>query len=557
MDLEVGQTLGPYRITERLVAGGMAKVYRALQPSTGRDVAIKVLPAVQGSEAVSRFQREAQLLGSMQHPYILPLIDAGSEGDWYYLVMPLMRSGDLADRLLWQNGAMPFADVRRIGLQLADALDYAHSRGIVHRDLKPANVLMDERGNGLLSDFGIALPRGGERLTQVGYALGTPEYLAPEQAGGDTDVRSDLYSLGVIIYQMATGKLPFNVRGPTAWVKAHQEDAVPAPRTKNADVPEALERVIMKALQKDPAQRWSSAAELGAALREALPEPREVDHSTIPTLVTTQPRTIPPAAPPPAGVAPAASRRWVVPVILGVLVLGGAVAIFRPRSTPPPARAAVATPPAPVPTEAPVTAAAKASAITTEPAQAFDNFDDKRFDGAYDSTRWVPSRADQHVTNVQKEGALEIITTQRELGILASFANSRVRSVRARVRLEGPLLAGSATLGVSVSRASQPNAWVACYVYATRNALRATPACTDQRRRDFASGGAANLDAWHEVTLRFDTSGQATFDVDGQAVGTMPWTRDEAADTWYVMLSGWSEDGQEVRGAVDWVEVIR
>ena len=553
MDLEVGQTLGPYRITERLVAGGMAKVYRALQPSTGRDVAIKVLPAVQGSEAVARFQREAQLLGGMQHPHILPLIDAGNEGDWHYLVMPLMRSGDLADRLLWQNGAMPFADVRRISLQLADALDYAHSRGIVHRDLKPANVLMDERGNALLSDFGIALPRGGERLTQVGYALGTPEYLAPEQAHGDTDSRSDLYSLGVIIYQMSTGKLPFNVRGPTAWVKAHQEDAVPTPRSKNAEVPEALERVIMRTLQKDPAQRWSGAAELGAALREALPEPREVDHSTIPTLVTTQPRTIPSPVAQPTAVAPAASKRWIIPVILGVIFLGGAAAIFRPRPSPPPAAPVSAAPP--VPTVA--APAAPVSIAAAEPARAYDNFADQRFDGAYDAARWVPSRADQHVSNVQKGGVLEISTTQREQGLLASFAASRVRSVRARVRLEGPVLAGEGTLGVSVSRASQPNAWVACYVYATRNALRATPACTDQRRRDFASGGAANLDAWHEVNLRFDTPGQATFEVDGQAVGTMPWTRDEAADTWYVMLSGWSEDGQEVRGAVDWVEVLR
>jgi len=554
MDLEVGQTLGPYRITERLVAGGMAKVYRALQPSTGRDVAIKVLPAVQGSEAVARFQREAQLLGSLQHPYILPLIDAGSEGDWYYLVMPLMRSGDLADRLLWQNGAMPFGDVRRIALQLADALDYAHSRGIVHRDLKPANVLMDERGNALLSDFGIALPRGGERLTQVGYALGTPEYLAPEQASGDTDARSDLYSLGVIVYQMATGKLPFDVRGPTAWVKAHQEDTVPTPRSKNADVPEALERVILKALQKDPAQRWPSAAELGAALREALPEPREVDHSTIPTLMT-QARTIPMPASQPTPVAAPASKRWIIAVIAGVLVLGGAVAIFRPRSAPPPAAPVAA---APAPAATPVAAPPpRPTPMAAEPAQAYDTFDDKRFDGAYDPARWVPSRADQHVTNAQKDGALEITTTQREQGILAAFAASRVRSVRARVRLEGPVLAGEATLGISVSRASQPNAWVACYVYATRNALRATPACTDQRRRDFASGSAANLDAWHEVNLRFDTPGQATMEVDGQAVGTMPWTRDEAADTWYVMLSGWSEDGQEVRGAVDWVEVVR
>src|SRR5438046_774338 len=174
-----GQKLGAYQIEDRIALGGMAAIYRARQLSTGREVAIKVLPLVLASDPklVARFEREAQVLASLQHPHILPLFDFGREGQWLYFVTPLIPHGDLAEYLVRYGEALPLPEIRRIFLQLTDALDCAHNGGIVHRDLKPANVLMDARGNCLLSDFGIAKMEGTAALTSVGTALGTPEYM--------------------------------------------------------------------------------------------------------------------------------------------------------------------------------------------------------------------------------------------------------------------------------------------------------------------------------------------------------------------------------------------
>lgn len=562
MDLQPGQILGPYRIVERLTSGGMAKVYRALQPSTGREVALKVLPAVSGTDAALRFKREAQVLGGLQHPHILPLIDAGEEGVNHYLVMPLLRSGDLASRLARAGGALPLAETRRLLLQLAEALDYAHARGIIHRDLKPANVLLDERGNALLSDFGIALPRGAERLTMVGYALGTPEYLAPEQASGDTDERSDLYSLGVIAYQLATGRLPFSAFGATNWVRAHREDPVPSLRGVQADVPEALERVILKALQKDPAKRWQTAADFAVALRAALPERGGPSMTEAVTRVVTRPMLLDQAAP--AAATPSVSRRvWLVPAVLALVLLAGGGWLWQQRVSKPVhsadvARLGNASGNEAAPTNAVTSAATPSATVSAPPPNVFDDFTDARYNGAFDTTRWAPTRADARMRNVQGSGVLTISTTQREQGLVATFADVRVRSVRARVRLDAPVRAGEATVGITVGRADRAGEWVSCYVYATRGAVLAAPACTDQRRREFPAGTGGNLGAWHDLALVFDAARQrVVLEADGTRLGEMPFRGDDVPMTWYVTLSGWSEDGEEVSGAVDWVALER
>ena len=274
MDPKPGQTLGSYVITERLVVGGMAKVYRGRQASTGREVAIKVLTLDADPDLRARFEHEARVLAALQHPHILGLIDAGREGEWLYLVMPLVRCGDLADLIAREDGPLPLPLLRRAMLQLCSALDYAHGQGVVHRDIKPANVLLDERGNCLLTDFGIALSADAKRLTVAGFYIGTPEYLPPEQSAGQVDARSDLYSLGVVLFQMATGRLPFAAHTPLDWLRAHSDTPVPAARSINADLPPALEQVISKALAKAPDARYQNAAQFAAAIREALPEAR-------------------------------------------------------------------------------------------------------------------------------------------------------------------------------------------------------------------------------------------------------------------------------------------
>ena len=271
----IGKKLGNYEIRERLARGGMAVVYRAVQTSVGREVALKVLPihAATDPTVVARFEREAKLLAGLQHPNVLPVFDFGSEEGLLYLVTPLLRHGDLAEHLARWGEGLPLADVRRCALQLSAALEYAHAAGVVHRDLKPANVLLDERGDCLLSDFGIAKPQDGAMLTAAGITLGTPEYMAPEQAaGGTVDARSDVYALGVILYQLATGVLPYRVRSPTDVALRSPDEQPAAPRSLNAAVPAALEHVILRALAHRPEDRYQSAAELGAAVRTALPD---------------------------------------------------------------------------------------------------------------------------------------------------------------------------------------------------------------------------------------------------------------------------------------------
>jgi serine/threonine protein kinase len=268
-----GRQLGPYRVIAQLGKGGMATVFKAYQPSMDRYVALKVLPrhlAEEDPQFTLRFQQEARVLAQLQNPHILPVFDFGEAEGYTYLVMPLLSGGTLADRLPGQP--LPLAQVHSVISQVGDALDYAHSRGIVHRDVKPSNVLMDERGNALLSDFGIAkLVEGTQHFTQTGGIVGTPAYMSPEQGLGlKIDRRCDIYALGIILYQMVTGRVPFEAETPMAVLLKHINDPLPPPRDLNPALPEAVERVILKALAKNPDDRFATAGEMTRALHGAL-----------------------------------------------------------------------------------------------------------------------------------------------------------------------------------------------------------------------------------------------------------------------------------------------
>lgn len=304
-----GTTLGQYRIVAPLGRGGMAVVYRAYQAGMERYVAVKVIATDQSADPdfLRRFRQEARVIAALEHPNILPVYDYGEAQGFTYLVMRLITTGTLADQL--QGRPLPFDRARGIIASVGDALDYAHSRGVVHRDIKPSNILLDERGHSLLSDFGIAkMAQNVTQLTVTGSFIGTPHYASPEQGlGRDLDGRSDLYSLGVVLYEMVTGRQPFVRDTPMAVVFAHIQEPLPPPRALNPAISPALEQVLVRALAKDRNQRYSTAAALTAELTAAL-----AASGAVPTQGLGMARTVLEANP-----SPAPSRATVGPTNYG------------------------------------------------------------------------------------------------------------------------------------------------------------------------------------------------------------------------------------------------
>jgi serine/threonine protein kinase len=268
----LGQTIGNYEILGRVGKGGMATVYRARQVNMQRDVAIKIMSAdlAEDPQFVARFEREARVIANLQHPRILPVHDFGHEGELFYLVMRLVEGESLYHRLL--QGPLPLLKASKYLGQIAEALDYAHAQGVVHRDLKPNNVLIDEWDNLYLMDFGLAkMLAATQSLTQTGTVLGTPAYMAPEQwRGGAVDSRTDVYALGVILYEMILGHTPFESDTPFTLMYKHINEAPPPLCESLPDLPQAVEDVIFKALAKDPAARYPSAGELAQTFAEVV-----------------------------------------------------------------------------------------------------------------------------------------------------------------------------------------------------------------------------------------------------------------------------------------------
>lgn len=270
----IGQRLGQYEITALLGEGGMAAVYRAHQTSVKRDVAVKVIKTglVQVEEFVKRFDREAQMIASLSHIHILKVFDYGQQDDVVYLVMELLTGGSLA-RLIQTKGALSLQEAARLLRQMASALDYAHGRGIIHRDMKPENVLLDSDGNAFITDFGIAKLRdgGGTALTQSQGTIGTPAYMSPEQWKGEpVDARADIYALGVILFQMLSGILPFSGETAFGMMHKHVYEAPPDLRDYQPDMPLSVVRVVDKALAKNREQRFESAGAMAVAFDDAL-----------------------------------------------------------------------------------------------------------------------------------------------------------------------------------------------------------------------------------------------------------------------------------------------
>ena len=334
----IGETLGRYEIIEHLGRGSMAEVYKARHVALGRIVAIKVLhPFLTEEEDFRlRFQREAQTVATLRHPNIVQVYDFDHDAGRgvYYMVMEYIDGPSLKTRLR-EVGArgerMPLEEAVRVVAAVGEALEYAHQRGVVHRDIKPGNVMFNSDGLVILMDFGIARMINAISLTATGAVAGTPAYLSPEQANGlGGDARSDLYSLGVVLYEMVTGRLPFEADTPLAVALKHVNEPVPSARAVRAELSEALDGMIRRALAKRPEQRYQTAAEFVAELRAVpLRTPAAAapvdDSPTAPQPVTPRPT----APTPPAPVWPVAAaarptrrrRRWVAVLLAALIVL--------------------------------------------------------------------------------------------------------------------------------------------------------------------------------------------------------------------------------------------
>ena len=268
-----GKTLGQYQVLKPIGQGGMAKIYLAYQPSVRREVAIKVMssPLQQTASSIKRFAQEVEVIAHLQHPQIIPVYDFGEHGDQIYIVMAYIRGGTLADRIEQAPNGLPKEEIVRLLDLIAEGLDYAHAKGIVHRDLKPNNILMDESSHPYIADFGLAkLTEGKIELTNT-MMTGTAAYMAPEIAqSGKSTKRADVYAIGIILFEMLTGRLPFQGETPYKMLSAHIHQPVPDIRKLRPDLPDAIQSVMDKVLAKDPVNRFATTGELTNAFKNAI-----------------------------------------------------------------------------------------------------------------------------------------------------------------------------------------------------------------------------------------------------------------------------------------------
>jgi hypothetical protein len=368
----------------------MADVYKAYQPGLDRYVAIKVLHSflAEDEDFVGRFEREATAVAKLRHPNIVQVIDFDHEGDLYYMVMEFIDGPTLKAELKEHSRmGQPFdpKEAARILTAIGNAVDYAHRRGMVHRDLKPANIMFTSEGQPVLTDFGIAKIVGAKRYTVTGAVSGTPAYMSPEQGQGERgDERSDIYSLGVILYEMATGRVPFDADTPFAIIMKHIKDPLPLPRQVSPQLPESVERVILKTLSKNPDDRYQTAGEMARALQQALVAPAvPIVSAEIAAPPVAKPQEIRAAAPVVTVPETEERRLPLVPLLVGgglllaLVAVGGLFALRQLRTTSTPTVQAMATrvpsststpsPTSVMPTDTPVPTDTPTPALTDTP----------------------------------------------------------------------------------------------------------------------------------------------------------------------------------------------
>lgn len=389
MTFMTGRYLGKYEIQSEIGRGGMGIVYRGFDTVLQRPVAVKVLPPALAvdQDFVRRFQREAILAARLHHPNIVIVHDVGEQNGIHYIVMDYL-SGQTLDTWMQQQGPMPAASALRVVQQVADALDYAHEQGVIHRDIKPSNIMLGPTGHVTLMDFGLVRATEGTGVTRSGILIGTPEYMAPEQIMGQpADRRTDVYAFGVVVYQLLTGQVPFPRTTPPAIFHAHVYESPPPPHTLRADLSPAVEAVTLKALAKQPEQRYAQAGALAADFAAAVggktpagvvlaaaAAPATAQSSAPPSPPPRRAGTPPPAsagplpAPTPASSAP--RRRSWLPLLIGLtagalVMVAAALVLTLGRGQPSATVGSV--PSSPTPVARPTTAAVLVP-VATQPA---------------------------------------------------------------------------------------------------------------------------------------------------------------------------------------------
>ncbi len=282
----ISQSIDRYRILEQIGEGGMAVVYKAYDTRLEREVAIKIIrkeafPPEALERIYKRFEREAKALARLSHPNIVKVYDYGEYDGSPYLVMEYQPGGTLKDKL---GKPLEWDEITRLLIPVANALGYAHEKGILHRDVKPSNILITEKGEPMLTDFGIAKILDlseGQTLTGTGLGVGTPEYMAPEQGlGKEVDARADIYSLGIILYELVTGRKPYTADTPMAVIFKHMTDPLPRPSSVLPGLPNRVEEILLKALAKDPTNRYQNMNELVSILEDKLIPESGIEKST-------------------------------------------------------------------------------------------------------------------------------------------------------------------------------------------------------------------------------------------------------------------------------------
>ncbi len=384
---------GRYRLGPRLGDGGMAVVYRGFDSALGRQVAIKVLRDQYAADRtfVARFEREAQSVAALNHPNIINIFDVGFDGDdpngrglGHYFVMELIDGPDLKE-LIRARGPMPAEEVVAILVQVLAGLGYAHARALVHRDIKPQNIMLTQDGTAKVTDFGIAKGLADTTLTDAGFGMGTVHYISPEQARGEPATpASDLYAVGVMLYEMLTGVLPFTGDSTVSVALKHVQEPPLSPKRLNNSIPAPLAAIALRALAKDPNERFASASEMAAALADwprwrdrraaPAPDPRASRRATAAV-------ASPPAYPPPPATRGRTARggvgclTWLLGatalvLLVAVLITGYRLSPFAALAASPTASAIAGLPPtetAGPPTETPLPAEASATALATAP----------------------------------------------------------------------------------------------------------------------------------------------------------------------------------------------
>jgi len=543
--IQPGQMLGPYRIINQIGRGGMATVYKAYQPSVDRYVAIKVLPSqlAESREFATRFQQEARIIAKLEHPHILPVFDYGESDGIAYFVMRYMDAGTLKEKMI-EGRPLPLSEIDKLFTQLAGALSYAHGHGVVHRDLKPANVLIDSQGNVFLTDFGIAkiLESASPRLTQTDAIMGTPAYISPEQAQGQpVDQRSDIYSLGIILYEMVTGSVPFTAETPLAVLFKHISDPLPPPSLVKPDIRPAIEKVILKALSKDPRDRFSTAAEFVAAWERALDTVEHIAAAgTVPPPRTTGAQTQPkPVTATKTSTKAGIPTAWIAGCLVGVCALfglGGVVLMASNLLGSP-----TLTAPAPTPTgifDPPRTTIPQPTATipvsNTGEVLLEDDFSDDSIWGTITDTE----------SAVEYENSTLNMRIFRENWVIWSTPNDEdYRNVHAEVTVNTN--DSDPTTAFGLICAQQPKTWSFYYLAATPGGEYAIIKATDGESDVFLTGdgkwAASDLIA-NKASYRVGAdcgNGRLTLYVDGQQIASV---NDSTYGTGRVGVFAWSGD---------------